>query len=254
MHQKRIKLPILSHPHLHWQSLHRPYQAQTVRLNFDFATDSARIRTVPNHFHLHLQVGVATVVSQKAQPPARQSHDDIRIAVPVEISKVDFRHCVIREWFKAELGGLFLKSGQTKIAPHSDFFANRPQIKPAIVVEIDGHQLAESLASRHRDVLSLSSIKTNANTPGTHDRQVRPQVVIEIACAKSRSSHPTTLLARNQLSATLLFQEQRRSVRPACDHIHDMVAVPILHDDRLHIAQRCGHPGSARDIGERYRL
>ena len=88
---------MLSHPHLHWQALHGPDQAQTVRLNLDFATNSARVRTVPNHFHLHLQVGVATVVSQKAQPPARQSHDDIRIAVSVEISKVDFRHPTIRE-------------------------------------------------------------------------------------------------------------------------------------------------------------
>jgi hypothetical protein len=70
----------------------------------------------------------------------------------------------------------------------------------------------------------------------------------------SRSSHPTTLLARNQLSATLLFQEQRRSVRPACDHIHDIVTVPVLHDNRLHVAQRCRHPGHSRDIGKRHRL
>ena len=207
MHHKRIQLPILSHSHLHWQALHRPHQAQSTRFDLNSATDPARVRTVSKHFHLHLQVGVATFVSQKTHPPACQSDDDIRIAVSVEISKVDFRHRAIRVRSQAERDGLFLKSGQAKVAPHSDFFTNRPQVKPAVVVVIDRHQLAKNLATRHRDLPLLSSIKTNANTPLTHDRQVRPQVVIKIARAKSRSFHPTILLARNQLPTTLLFQK-----------------------------------------------
>ena len=110
MHHKRIKLPVLSNTHLHWQALHRPSQAQSIRFDLNFATDPARIRTVSKHLHLHLQVSVATFVSQKTYPPACQSDDHIRIAVSVEISKVDFRHRAIRVRFQSEWDGLFLKS------------------------------------------------------------------------------------------------------------------------------------------------
>ena len=60
-------------------------------------------------------------------------------------------------------------------------------------------------------------------------------------------------LAGNQRSAALFFQEQRRPLLPARDHIHILVPVPILHHYRLGVVKRGRYPGRAGDIGEKQR-
>ena len=155
MHQERIQLLIFPHPHLHRQALHRPEQAQSARFDLDLAADAAGVGTVPNQSHLHLRIGVAALVAQVTQPAVRQGDDHIRIAVHVKIGEVDFRHRAAIELIQAELGGLFLKSGKTEIAPHPDFFSHRPEVQPSIIVVIDGHDLPETRTARKGDFLSL---------------------------------------------------------------------------------------------------
>src|SRR2546425_464590 len=145
MHQERIQLLIFPHPHLHRQALHRPDQAQSARFDLDLAADPAGVGTVPKQFHLHLRIAVATLIAQVTQAPIRQGDNHIRIAVHVKISEVDFRHRAAIEFIEAELGCLFLKSGKTEIAPHPDFFSNRPEVQPSIIIVIDCHDLAETL-------------------------------------------------------------------------------------------------------------
>ena len=99
----------------------------------------------------------------------------------------------------------------------------------------------------------LSPIEADADFPVTHHRQVRPQIVIEIAGTKNGACDPTGRLAGNQLSAALFFQEQWRPLLPAHDHIHVLVPVPILHHYRLGVVKRGRYPGRAGDIGEKQR-
>ena len=222
MHQKRIELLIFPHPDLHRQTLHRPDQTQSARFDFDLAADPAGVGTVPNQSHFDLRIGVAALIAQVTQAPVRQGDDHIRIAVLVKISEVDFRHRAAIEFIKTELSCLFLKSGKTEIAPRADFFSDRPKIQPSIIIVIDGHKLVETRRFRRDgDFLSLSAIEADADFPITHDRQIRPQVVIEIAGGKNRACDPIGRLAGNQLSAALFFQEQRRPFLPARDHVHD---------------------------------
>ena len=253
MHQERIQLLIFPHPHLHRQALHRPDQAQSARFDLDLAADSAGVGTVPNQSHLDLRIGVATLIAQVTQAPVRQGNNHIRIAVPVKISEVDFRHRAAIEFIKAELGCLFLESGKTEIAPHSDFFSNRPEVQPSIIIVIDCYNLADTRISRKCDFLSLSAIEADADFPITHHRQVRPQVVIEIAGAKNGACDPIGRLAGNQPSAALFFQQQRRPLLPASDHIRDPVPVPIFHHYRMGVVKRGRDPGSAGDICEKQR-
>src|SRR5207302_8581379 len=220
---------------------------QSARFDLDFAADSAGVGTVPKQLHLDLRIGVATLIAQVTQAPIRQGDNHIRIAVHVKISEVDFRHRAAIEFIKAELGCLFLKSGKTEIAPHPDFFSNRPEVQPSIVIVIDRHELTDTLdprfwtriktlnrpltrpsstlspsegerdgvrgrftesgLSRECNLLSLSAIDADADFPITHHRQVRPQVVIEIAGAKNGAGDPMGRLAGDQPSAALFFEE-----------------------------------------------
>ena len=68
---------------------------------------------------------------------------------------MDFRHRAAIELIQAELGCLFLKSGQTEIAPHPDCVSHRPEVQPSIIIVIDGHDLSETRTSRKCDFLSL---------------------------------------------------------------------------------------------------
>ena len=241
------------HPDLHRQVLHRPGQPQSARCDLDLAADPAGVGTVPNHPHLHLGVGVATLVAQITQASIRQGENDIGIAVHVKISEVDFRDRAAIEFIQAEFGCLFLKSGKTAIAPHAHFFSNRPKVQPSIIIVIDCHNLTATRTSRKCDFFSLSAIEADADFPIAHHRQVRPQIVIEIAGAENRAGDPIGRLARNQRSAALFFQEQRRPLLPAGDHIHIPIPVPILHHYRLGIVKRGRYPGRAGDIVEKQR-
>src|SRR5207249_7179486 len=86
-----------------------------------------------------------------------------------------------------------------------------------------------------------------------YHREVWPQVVIEIAGAKNGAGGPIGLLAGNQSSPALFFQEQRRPFLAARDHIHNLVPVPILHHYRLGVVKRGRYPRCAGDIGEKQR-
>src|SRR6266576_2378928 len=165
MHQERIELLIFPHPNLDRQAAYRPDQSQSACFDLDLAADSAGVGTVPKQLHLHLRIGVATLIAQVTQTPTRQSNNRVRIAVPVEISEVDFRYRAASEMIKTESGCLFLKSRKTEIAPRPDFFSNRPEIQPAIIVVIDCHELAETRVGRNGDLLSSSGIEADADFP-----------------------------------------------------------------------------------------
>ena len=80
--------------------------------------------------------GKLAVVAQVAQPTIGERHHRIRIAVHVEISKVDFCHRSAVKFVEAELSCLFLKSRKSEIAPDPDCLANPPEIQPSIIVVI----------------------------------------------------------------------------------------------------------------------
>ncbi len=77
MHQERIQHLMFPHPHLDRQALHRPDQTQSARFDLDLAADSAGVGTVPKHLHLHLRIGVATLIAQVTQASIRQGDDHI---------------------------------------------------------------------------------------------------------------------------------------------------------------------------------
>src|SRR3954470_6823317 len=208
MYQERIELLVLSHPHLYRPVMDRPDQAQSARCDLDLAANAAGVGTGAKQSHLDLRIAVAALITQVTQAPIREGDNHIRIAVHVKISEVDFRHRAAIELIKAELGRLFLKSGKTEIAPDPDFFSNRPEVQPAIIIVIDRDNLADTRISRKRDFLSLSAIEAEADFAITYHRQIRPQVVIEIAGAKNRPRDPVGRLARNEPSAALFFQKQ----------------------------------------------
>ena len=137
MHQKRIQLLVFPDAQLHRQALNRPDQAQPAGFDLDFAAKPAGVGTSPEQPHFDLRIGVAALIAQETQSPVRQGDDDIRIAVQIEISEVDFRHRAAIELIEAELGGLLLKSGEAEIPPDPDFFSDQPEIQPTVAVIID---------------------------------------------------------------------------------------------------------------------
>src|SRR3954469_15457637 len=139
MHQERIELLVLSHPHLYRPVMDRPDQAQSARGDLDLAPNAAGVGTGAKQSHLDLRIAVAALITQVTQAPIREGDNHIRIAVHVKISEVDFGHRAAIELIKAELGGLFLKSGQAKIAPYPDRLSNPPKIQPAIIIVIHRH-------------------------------------------------------------------------------------------------------------------
>ena len=137
MHQKRIQLLVFPDAQLHRQALNRPDQAQPAGFDLDFAAKPAGVGTSPEQPHFDLRIGVAALIAQETQSPVRQGDDDIRIAVQIEISEVDFRHRAAIELIEAELSGLLLKSGEAEIPPDPDFFSDQPEIQPTVAVIID---------------------------------------------------------------------------------------------------------------------